>query len=196
MNPLSSLRQTAEVVKTLGPLTASVRRLACARPGQCSIAAMLEIKTSVARPQNVGGGVVQWHGYVDAGANPDHIDALNRLLALVMAVVNDIGPVMAAVANAFEAADAARQGQRDAEQRLRRVLKGDSYAHGALYVTIDAKGQAWLMDPVKRGGGFGFCWPSLAELWHAHPELRPVRWGSDADGPFLIVEPMAMESRP
>jgi hypothetical protein len=77
---------------------------------------------------------------------------------------------------------------RTAENRLRRTLTGQSCVHGEVWVDVADDGAAWLHDPVKGFGGFGLRWPSLAALWLAHPELRPVRW---ADG-RLICAAMAM----
>lgn len=72
----------------------------------------------------------------------------------------------------------------DAETRLDAVLHGRRCLFGEAMVRVVEDGSAWLMDPVKQEAGFGLRYPSLADLWRAHPELRPVRW----DGGDLIVD--------
>lgn len=196
MSYSQDIRLVAERIAALGPLSARLSRPAEVRPGQAGLPARIDITTSIPRPASVGGGVVRWSGYVDF-VDREHVDKLNTLLHLLMELLGDVGPLLAAVRNAFEAADAARAAQRQAEEKLEQVLTGGpSLARGTFYIAVDAQGRAWLQDPVKRANGFGFRFPSLADLWRAHPELRPVRWGEDADGPFLIVETFAMEPTP
>ena len=73
------------------------------------------------------------------------------------------------------------------------MLLGTTPAFGEIFVRVDPhNGSAWLLDPVRLDSGFGLRFASLADLWIAHPELRPVRWGADADGPVLIVAPLAL----
>lgn len=86
--------------------------------------------------------------------------------------------------NAEERARLAHAAERDAKDRLEAVLHGRRRLFGEALVRVAADGAAWLMDPVKQEAGMGFRFDSLADLWHAHPELRPVRW----DGGDLIVD--------
>lgn len=76
-----------------------------------------------------------------------------------------------------------------ADQRLARTLTGRSVVFGEVMVAVADNGEAWMQNPAKGDGGFGLCFPSLAELWRCHPELRPVRW----DGGRLVCAPLAME---
>lgn len=66
----------------------------------------------------------------------------------------------------------------DAEARLDAVLHGRRTLFGEALVRVTESGDAWLLDPHKQEAGFGLCYPSLVDLWRAHPELRPVRWES------------------
>jgi hypothetical protein len=77
----------------------------------------------------------------------------------------------------------------DAERRLDAVLHGRRRLFGEALVRVDDAGAAWLLDPQRQERGIGLHFPSLADLWRAHPELRPVRWsGSDliVDGGIAI----------
>jgi hypothetical protein len=141
----------------------------------------------------VGGGVVQWSGWFNSDADEQHIGALNVLLQVVADLFNEAGRTAAIVRNALEDRNAARRAQRIAEDRLERVLLGTTPAFGDIFVRVDPhNGSAWLLDPVRRDSGFGLRFASLADLWIAHPELRPIRWGADAEGPVLIVAPLAL----
>lgn len=192
MSVMNDLRRTAEAIASLGPLRARLRRPAQVRPGQAGVQACIVVSTRIPRPANVGGGVVKWTGYVDFIDN-EHVEKLNTLLRLLMEMAEDVGPLLAAVRNAYERTDAAREAQRSAEERLDRVLTGGpSRARGTFHVALGADGGAWLLDPEKRGNGFGFWFACLDDLWRAHPELRPVAWGADERGPFLTVKSFAM----
>lgn len=192
MSTIRDLQQTAETIAGLGLLEARLLRPAEAVDGQASRPAWLEIKTAIPRPPNVGGGFVTWRGYID-GTDREHLDKLNLLLGLLMEITRDVGPLLAAVRNAFRNADVAREARRRTEARLAGVMQGSPNARGTFFVRVDAQGQAWLQDPIKRDGGLGFVFPTLADLWRAHPELRPVRWGDDETGPCLFVEAFSMQ---
>ena len=89
-----------------------------------------------------------------------------------------------AQAQAEEQATRAHSKRVDAEQRLDHVLHGKRRLFGEALVRVYEDGSAWLLDPIKQERGFGLRFPSLADLWRFHPELRPVRW----DGGELIVD--------
>lgn len=74
--------------------------------------------------------------------------------------------------------------RQDAQERLHAVLHGRRRLFGEVLVRVTKDGAAWLLDPVKQEAGFGLRYPSLADVWREHPELRPVRW----DGGDLIVD--------
>lgn len=191
MQRLSDLASAAE----LGRVTATFRP-ATDNPGRGASPARVYITTEKRRDESVGGGLVSWTGYVDVGGNADHLDALNGLLSLVCEAISDVGLLAAQVRNAFADKRAADARRADAEERLRRVLTGRNFAHGECFVRVGDDGSAWLLDPVKRDAGWGLRFPSLTDLWRDHPELRPVRWGADPRGPFLIVSPMALDGAP
>jgi hypothetical protein len=127
-----------------------------------------------------------------------HRDDVNNALAEVIVAALGGADVPAArlrsaQQDAADANDRARRMAdrlRVAENRLERTLTGRSCVTGEVWVDVAPDGSAWMHDPVKGAGGYGLRWPSLADLWRAHPELRPVRW---ADG-RLICEALAMAS--
>tara|TARA_R110000822_G_scaffold112771_4_gene243755 strand:+ start:1913 stop:2449 length:537 start_codon:yes stop_codon:yes gene_type:complete len=80
--------------------------------------------------------------------------------------------------------------RRASDQRLARTLTGQSLVFGEVLITITERGEAWMQNPAKGDSGFGLCFPSLADLWQRHPELRPVRWV----GGQLICAALAMTS--
>lgn len=86
--------------------------------------------------------------------------------------------------DAEERARRAHAAARDSETRLDAVLLGKRRMFGEGLVRVAEDGVAWLLDPVKQESGFGLRFPTLADLWRAHPELRPVRWS----GGDLIVD--------
>lgn len=162
------------------------------RAGVASTPAVLYVETSLTRDANVGGGTVQWSGWF-APTDPDHIEGLNALLRVIADYVSDAGRAAATLRGAIIDRDSARRAQQDAAVRLDRVLHGRTPAFGEILVRVDPhNGSAWLLDPVRKDAGFGLRFPSLNDLWREHPELRPVRWGADADGPVLIVAAFAM----
>lgn len=65
-------------------------------------------------------------------------------------------------------------------------LMGDG-CHVRPHTGDDWAGPVWLLDPVKGFAGFGFQFPSLADLWRAHPYLRPAATGHDSAGPWMRV---------
>jgi hypothetical protein len=111
---------------------------------------------------------------------------------LVADAINDVLPdatqAMAKARRAYvEAEERTRKecsARLDAEDRLDAVLHGHRRLFGEALVRVSDDGSAWLLDPVKQESGFGLRYPSLADLWRAHPELRPVRW----EGGDLIVD--------
>jgi hypothetical protein len=89
-----------------------------------------------------------------------------------------------AQAEAEQRTGRAHAAELDAKANLDAVLHGRRRLFGEALVRVAEDCSAWLLDPVKREAGFGLRYPSLADLWRAHPELRPVRW----DGGDLIVD--------
>jgi len=78
----------------------------------------------------------------------------------------------------------------DARRQLDRALTGRAgFSRGPFAIEPhtdgDWTGEVWLMDPVKLGSGTGFRYASLADLWRAWPELRPIRTESGR----IIVAP-------
>lgn len=189
----ADLRALAEALAGLGRLTCTVTPSE-PRSGHGPTYGRLYIKTSVPRPANVGGGAVSWT-LAGHPIGEDEVDSFNAVLREIADLLPERARVAAAARNAFNERDEMRRQRDAAERRLRRVLHGGR-ARGRLLVRVYADGSAWLLDPDKRERGFGFGWPSLTELWRAHPDLRPVKWGADGEGPFLLVEPTALEAAP
>lgn len=120
----------------------------------------------------------------------DHSDL--EFAALVADAIADVLPdatyQIAVARNAQAAAEDRAQkehaARREAEARLHAVLHGRRRLFGEALVRVGDDGSAWLLDPIKQEAGYGLRYPSLTDLWRAHPELRPVRWvGGD-----LIVD--------
>jgi hypothetical protein len=187
---LAAQVQRFALVAGLGRLTATMIP-AEERPGMSPHPARLYIATEKPRPANMGGGVVAWTGYINVN---DEIVALNGLLSLVCEVITEAGRTAATVRNVIVDKQAAELKYTTAKRRLRATLTGRVGVTGDLFVRREADGSVWLLDPDKREAGFGFRFGSLDELWRTHPELRPIRWGADERGPFLIVASMAMEA--
>jgi hypothetical protein len=131
-------------------------------------------------------------GTHDVGASVV-VDSSDTTFAGVVAdtIASIIPDATLAIARARHAQDRAEDrarkahaAQRDANDRLDAVLHGRRRLFGEALVRVAADGVAWLLDPRKQESGFGLRFASLADLWRAHPELRPVRW----DGGDLIVD--------
>lgn len=76
-------------------------------------------------------------------------------------------------AHAEERARRSRAAEMNAKDRLHDVLHGRRRLFGEALVRVAKDGSVWLLDPVKQEAGFGLRFPSLPDLWRAHPELRP-----------------------
>lgn len=93
--------------------------------------------------------------------------------------------------DALRHADNARKSSEDAAKSravLSRAMSGSSGFNGPVRCEVTAAGVVWLMDPTKRGKGLALHYPSLDALWRQHPELRPVKWGEDEDGKYMILD--------
>jgi len=125
-----------------------------------------------------------------------HRDDVNNALSEVIVSALGGADILAArlraaqqdAANASARALRMANSLRAAEICLERTLAGRSCVSGEVLIDVAPDGAAWMHDPRKGAAGFGLRWPSLADLWRAHPELRPVRW---QDG-RLICAAMSM----
>jgi DNA-binding CsgD family transcriptional regulator len=104
-----------------------------------------------------------------------------------------IGQARALQGQAESRARHAHSEERDAKSRLDAVLHGRRRLFGEALVRVTETGEAWLLDPVKQEAGFGLRYPALADLWRAHPELRPVRW---EDGDLIVDATIALAEGP
>ena len=122
----------------------------------------------------------------------DDVDAINAAADAVAAATHpgmlELDRLQRVAQDRLDSAEAAHRARAIAQERLSRVLTGKAPFFGRLLVRVGADGSAWLLDPEKQERGFGLRFGSLAELWRAHPELRPVTWG-DGD---LLVEGLAI----
>lgn len=187
MSRLQDLVTAAKTVAELGVTKAELTREAAPREGQAGVPASVQIQTSVSRPATIGGGTVGWTLWASSEGGRE--EALNTLLRLVCDLINDAAVVCATVRNAYEDRRAADARAKLAEGKLASVLR-PSPIRGRFLVRIYPGGEAWLLDPEKQESGYGYGFPSLDELWRAHPNLRPVWW---ADGD-LIVEPWVYQA--
>jgi hypothetical protein len=120
-------------------------------------------------------------------------DELARRIAEDMGRLDAIRVEAAAqVEHARATTAAARQRRDDAERSLSLMTSPRQRFFGAVEVrpaTRDAwSGEVWLVDPAKGFGGFGLRFGSIAALWQAMPDLRPVAAGQDKSGPWIRVE--------
>ena len=100
--------------------------------------------------------------------------------------------IASALAAQAEAEQRSRQSHavcQAAQGRLDAVLHGRRRLFGEALVRVADDGVAWLLDPVKQEAGIGLRYPSLADLWREHPELRPVRW---ANGDLIVDATIAL----
>src|SRR5690606_17832007 len=126
----------------------------------------------------------------------DHWD-IEAASAVADAIVEVLPNATAAIAQAKhdqakaeERARRAHAAELDAKARLDATLHGKRRLFGEALVRVAADGKSvWLLDPVKQEAGFGFRYPSLPDLWRAHPELRPVRWDN---GHLTVARPVAL----
>lgn len=176
-----------DLIAALGRVTAHVSRHAEELRGGPSRTAAIRIETTMERPASIGGGTVGWTLWADPGGNSDWIPHLNALLSLVATAIEDSGFTAAVRRNIALDLAAARAQRDEARRRLRATYAPDAHAtRGPFLVQRDEhRGGVWLLDPGKRGEGFGFWFVSLSDLWERHPSLRPVGW----DGGDLLVAP-------
>jgi hypothetical protein len=167
------------------PLVADTK-LSRTNPGAASSCAVVHLCDGDESP--VGSIVIDVH----------RDDANNALADIIVAALGGADVAAARLRSAQQdASDAKERAQRMAdrmrvaENRLERTLTGRSCVTGEVWVDVAPDGTAWMHDPIKGAAGFGLRWPSLADLWRAHPELRPVRW---ADG-RLICAALALPER-
>lgn len=181
-----------ELIHGLGKISCRVTP-AEPRPGQGPSLARLRIETSRQRPAEIGGGTVSWTLLADPGGDSDHIPALNALIEVVAELLPGQATFCAAGKHAFLERDAERAARVAADKRLQATLTGrTSQVFGRALVRVERDGSVWLQDPAKQDRGLGFRFESLADLWRTHPELRPVEWGVDDQGPYMLVEAFAM----
>jgi hypothetical protein len=113
-------------------------------------------------------------------------EAANRIAQALQWLPGDARVIeLASIARdeALEQRDVAFVRARKAEERLATFLKGGRL-FGRAVVTVTETGAVWLQDPKKRDSGFGVMFETLADLWRAYPDLRPVSWENGE----LIVE--------
>lgn len=122
------------------------------------------------------------------------MDTSNAILSEIADMLPARAKMSAAASNAFRERDKERAAREASDHALVSTLTGKSTiaAWGDVFVRVADDGSAWLLDPDKRERGMGFRFDSLDAVWRTHPALRPVRWGSDAEGPFLILRAFAM----
>lgn len=187
MSRLDDLIEASRKIAALGVTRATLTRETSEREGYSNVPAAVHIDTSIVRPQTIGGGTVSWSFYVDCQRG--HEAGLNTLLRMVCELINDATVVAATVRNAYEGKRAAEARAKLAEGKLASVLR-PSGIRGRFLVRTYPSGEVWLLDPQKQESGWGLCFPSLDELWRAHPDLRPVSWvGGD-----LLVEPWVYQA--
>lgn len=88
-----------------------------------------------------------------------------------------------------EARDRVALSLRSAEERIEHLTSpGKQRLFGNARIRTFADGSVWLLDPVKDTAGFGFYYPSLADLWRVWPDLRPIECGQDESSPWMLVE--------
>lgn len=176
----------ANAARELGPISVEWSD-AVAGSGGPDRPARFYIKSRCPRPVSIGGGTVSFSGSISLGGNADWVSALNAIGRVMAEAISDASRLLAVTRTAFDVRTAAQDEARAANRRLARVLHGDRIS-GPAHVSVADDGSVWLQDPEKRDRGFGFRFDSLADLWRAHPELRPVVWGADERGPYLTVE--------
>ena len=139
-----------------------------------------------------GGSLAMYSTFVEGRGAASAV--LDHIAVAIPACGADLADIRSHLEQAEKVADDAKRAARRYRERLRAVL-GETRGIGAfgdiLVREIPGAG-AWLLDPEKREAGFGLRFDSLDDVWRSHPHLRPVRWGADADGPFLIVRPLAL----
>lgn len=187
MSRLDDLIEASKKIAALGVTKAALTRETAPREGYSNLPAAVSIDTSIVRPRTIGGGTVSWSFYVDC--QQGHEEGLNTLLRTVCDIINEATVVAATVRNAYEDKRAAEARAKLAEGKLASVLR-PSGIRGRFLVRTYPSGEVWLLDPQKQESGWGLRFPSLDELWRAHPDLRPVSWV----GGELIVEPWVYQA--
>lgn len=188
MSRIDDLIEASRKIAALGVTQATLTREAAHRDWQAPhVPAVVKIQTSVRRPAEEGGRTVSWTLWAAAMSGEE--EAINTLLRMVCEIINDATVVCATVRNAYEDKRAAEARAKLAEGKLASVLR-PSGIRGRFLVRTYPSGEVWLLDPQKQESGWGLSFPSLDELWRAHPDLRPVSWvGGD-----LIVEPWVYQA--
>lgn len=183
MSITKSLIEAAQKLKSMGVMKATLTREAEPNPGGPGRSAWLSIETDIDSP---GGRKVAFTGFFDTY---QHHSLLNATLRLVGDMIENAGLYAATLTNAIEDKRAADHRAEVERNKAAGVLDGKSGNVAFGDVLIEVKdGSVWMLDPVKRSGGFGLRFDSLDELWRAHPNLRPVAWGEDG----IICRPFAM----
>lgn len=179
-----SLIETAQKLKSMGVLKVTLTREAEPTPGGPDRPAWLRIETDI--DQECGKGK---HGFTGHFYTYAHHDLLNATLRLVGDMIENAGLYGAILTNAIEDKRAAERRAEIERKKAAGVLDGKrgNVAFGDVFIEI-TDGAVWMLDPVKRGNGFGFRFDSLDELWRAHPNLRPVSWTDEG----IICRPFSM----
>lgn len=117
-------------------------------------------------------------------------ELVDALAALVAVAVPEAQHYIADRDEAHECARRAHSRQLAAEERVAYLTGAKVRTMGRARVRTDPHhaGMVWLLDPGKGWDGFGYSFPSLDDLWRQMPDLRPVAWGEDEDGPWMDVE--------
>ncbi len=186
---------TATVLNA-GPMRAEVSQRSIVRPGYSPVDAVVRLRSSrrdwsLRLPAPYGG----------EGSIEDSVDETNALADLIVETINEGSMDIASLEARCVRAEATASRQDGIIEDLRRnissVLTGKPpHLFGRGRVEVNEDGSCWLMDPEKRGSGYSLRYLSLTDLWRDKPALRPVEWGFDHDGPFMIVDTISLETRP
>ena len=178
MSITANLTETAKKLKSMGVLGVRLTSEASRGLARPSNPACIKIDTGIDRPVDQGGGKFSFSGYINAH---DHHDLLNAILRSVGDMVKYTGLYGAVLTNAIEDKQVAERKSEIERRKVARVLDGKSgsVAFGDVLIEVAADGAVWMLDPIKRGAGFGFRFDSLDDLWRTHPNLRPVSWTND-----------------
>lgn len=185
MSITKPLIETAQKLKSMGVLKATLTREAEPNPGGPGRSAWLSIETDI---DSLGGRKVAFTGFFDTY---QHHGLLNTTLRLVGDMIENAGLYAATLTNAIEDKRTADHKAEAERKKAAGVLDGKSgnVAFGDVLIEVTIDGAAWMMDPIKRSAGFGFRFDSLDELRRTHPNLRPVSWTNEG----IICRPFAME---
>lgn len=151
-------------------------------------------KISVLPGYNPGGNITEWD---QDDANDAAYTAAHAIASRLADYDYDCARVRACVDDKLSAIKRAEV----AEQRLALVLGAKNqqpHMKDMILRSSTHSASVWLQSWADKGRGgeaFGYRFQDAKAFWVAHPEYRPIEWGTDNHGPWLRLQVVVAADR-